>query len=65
MHAMGKGDYQGTSRLSLLYFINNDFILKLYLLVIKDLKDKHSGIYLNSVLLETLKEYNIKYNITR
>jgi len=31
----------------------------------KDLKDIHSGIYMNSVLLETLKEYNIEYNITK
>ena len=31
----------------------------------KDLKEVHSGIYMNSVLLETLREYNIKYNITR
>jgi hypothetical protein len=30
----------------------------------KDLKDKHSGLYLNKVLLETLREYNIEYNIT-
>jgi hypothetical protein len=31
----------------------------------KDLKEVHSGIYMNSVLLETLREYNIEYNITR
>lgn len=31
----------------------------------KDLKDKHSDLYLNKVLLETLREYNIEYNITR
>jgi hypothetical protein len=31
----------------------------------KDLKDIHSGIYMNSVLLNTLKQYNIEYNITR
>jgi hypothetical protein len=31
----------------------------------KDLKEPHSGTYINSVLLETLREYNIEYNITR
>ena len=31
----------------------------------KDLKDIHSGKYMNSVLLEALKAYSIKYNITR
>jgi hypothetical protein len=31
----------------------------------KDLKEPHSGTYMNSVLLETLREYNIEYNITR
>jgi hypothetical protein len=31
----------------------------------KDLKDKHSGLYLKEVLLDTLKDYNIEYNITR
>jgi hypothetical protein len=31
----------------------------------KDLKDIHSGSYMNLVLLETLKEYEIEYNITR
>jgi hypothetical protein len=31
----------------------------------KDLKDKHSGYYMNEVLLKTLQDYNIKYNITR
>jgi hypothetical protein len=31
----------------------------------KDLKDIHSGKYMNSVLLETLKAYSIEYNITR
>jgi hypothetical protein len=31
----------------------------------KDLKDIHSSSYMNLVLLETLKEYNIEYNITR
>jgi hypothetical protein len=31
----------------------------------KDLSDIHSSAYMNSVLLETLKEYNIEYNITR
>jgi hypothetical protein len=31
----------------------------------KDLNNIHLGVYMNSVLLETLKEYNIEYNITR
>ncbi len=31
----------------------------------KDLKDIHSGVYMLSVLLETLKQYNIEYNINR
>ena len=31
----------------------------------KDLNDIYLGVYMNSVLLETLKEYNIEYNITR
>jgi len=39
--------------------------LNSYLLAIKDLKDIYSGKYINKVLLETLKDFNIKYNITR
>jgi hypothetical protein len=31
----------------------------------KDLKDIYSGNYINRVLLEALKEFNIEYNITR
>ena len=31
----------------------------------KDLKEPHSGTYINLVLLETLREYNIEYNINR
>ena len=31
----------------------------------KDLKDIYSGQYMNTVLLDTLKEYNIEYNIIR
>jgi len=31
----------------------------------KDLKEPHSNTYINSVLLKTLKEYNIEYNITK
>jgi hypothetical protein len=31
----------------------------------KDLLDINSGIYMNSMLLEALKEFNIKYNIIR
>jgi len=26
---------------------------------------KHSGVYMKDVLLETLKDYDIEYNITR
>ena len=36
-----------------------------YLLAIKDLKDIYSGKYINKVLLETLKDFNIEYNIIR
>jgi hypothetical protein len=39
--------------------------LNSYLLAIKDLKDIYSGKYINEVLLETLKDFNIKYNIIR
>lgn len=39
--------------------------MKSYLLAMKDLKERHSGLYLNEVLLETLRDYNIEYNITR
>jgi len=31
----------------------------------KDLSDAHSGAYMNTVLLEALKDYNIEYNIIR
>jgi len=31
----------------------------------KDLKDIHSGKYMNSVLLKALREFNIEYNITK
>jgi hypothetical protein len=31
----------------------------------KDLSDKHSGVYINKVLLEALKEFDIEYHITR
>jgi hypothetical protein len=31
----------------------------------KPLTDIHSGVYMLSVLLETLIDYNIQYNITR
>jgi hypothetical protein len=31
----------------------------------KDLADIYSGHYINKLLLEALKEYNIEYNITR
>jgi hypothetical protein len=31
----------------------------------KDLSDIYSGQYMNKFLLETLKEYNIEYNIIR
>ena len=32
---------------------------------IKNLKKRHLGYYLNKVLIDTLKEYNIKYNINK
>jgi hypothetical protein len=47
------------------YFINKDFKLKSYLLAMKDLKDIHSGKYMNLVLLEALEDFGIEYNITR
>jgi hypothetical protein len=31
----------------------------------RDLKDIYSSKYMNSVLLEALKVYNIEYNITK
>ena len=31
----------------------------------QDLKEIHFGFYLNSVLLEALKDFNIEYNIER
>jgi len=31
----------------------------------KDLKDIYSGVYMFSVLLKALKQYNIEYNITK
>jgi hypothetical protein len=31
----------------------------------KPLTKKHSGVYMKDVLLETLRDYNIEYNITR
>jgi hypothetical protein len=31
----------------------------------KDLKYIYSGVYILSVLLKALKQYNIKYNITK
>ena len=31
----------------------------------KDLKEPHFNTYMNSVLLKTLKEYNIEYNIIK
>jgi len=31
----------------------------------KDLKELYSSTYINSVLLKTLKEYNIEYNINK
>jgi hypothetical protein len=31
----------------------------------KDLKEKHSGVYMNEVLLNTLKDFEIEYNIQR
>jgi len=31
----------------------------------KDLSDIYSGIYMLSVIVDTLREYGIEYNITR
>jgi hypothetical protein len=31
----------------------------------KDLSNKYSSVYMNSILLEALKEYNLEYGITR
>jgi hypothetical protein len=31
----------------------------------KDLKDIYSGVYMLSVLLKALKQYNIEYNIIK
>lgn len=31
----------------------------------KDLKEKHFDLYLKDVLIQTLKDYNIEYNITK
>jgi hypothetical protein len=42
------------------HFINKDFKLKSYLLAIKDLNDIYSGVYMLSVLLKALKQYDIK-----
>jgi hypothetical protein len=39
--------------------------LKFYLLAIKDLKDIYSSKYINLILLEALKAYNIKYDIIK
>jgi hypothetical protein len=36
-----------------------------FLLGIRDLKYRHSGAYLNNILLELLKEFDIKHKITR
>jgi len=47
------------------YFINKNFELKFYLLAMKDFKEKYSEIYINEVLLNILKDYNIEYNIIK
>jgi hypothetical protein len=39
--------------------------LYIFLLGMRDLKDRHSGAYLNEVLLELLKEFDIEHKITR
>jgi hypothetical protein len=36
-----------------------------FLLGMRDLKNKYSGAYLNEVLLELLKEFDIEHKITR
>jgi hypothetical protein len=45
-------------------FIKNIELI-IFLLGIRDLKNKYSGAYLNKVLFELLKEFDIKYNIIK
>jgi hypothetical protein len=47
------------------YALDKNMNLYTFLLAIRDLKDRHSGAYLNDVLLELLKEFNIEHKITR
>jgi hypothetical protein len=47
------------------YYLDKNFQLISYLLRIRDLKDRHSGTYLNLVLLEVLQEFDSEYNITK
>ena len=47
------------------YFINKNFKLESYLLRMTKLEDKYSRVYMYKVLLDTLSDFNIKYNIKR
>jgi triosephosphate isomerase len=47
------------------YTLDKNMNLYTFLLGIQDLKDKYSGAYLNNILLELLKKFNIEYNIIR
>ncbi|CZT10602.1 uncharacterized protein RCO7_14044 [Rhynchosporium graminicola] len=46
------------------HFINSDLDLKSYLLSIVPLESIYSSRYMNKVLINTLKDYDIEYNIT-
>jgi hypothetical protein len=39
--------------------------LHTFLLRMRDLKDRHSGVYLNEVLLELLKKFDIELDIIK
>ncbi|CZT13965.1 uncharacterized protein RAG0_17661 [Rhynchosporium agropyri] len=48
----------------IIHFINSDLDLKSYLLSMVLLESIHSSRYMNKVLIKTLKDYDIEYNIT-
>ena len=47
------------------HYINKDFNLKNYLLAIKPLTQRHLGKYTSNMLIDILKDYNIKLDITK